>query len=87
MPREAAGVGLGGDVAQASRLRFLTTAHRRDARAARQLLLLQILFDPLGLASQIRDVRVVGVDEALQVAQVLLELLGEFQVFLVAKCC
>ena len=51
---------------------------------AASLPLLKIFFNPLRLAEQIRDVLVVGIDEALQVTQVLLEILGEFQVFLIA---
>ncbi len=47
-------------------------------------LLLQVFFDPLGFAGQIGDVLVVGIDESLQVTQVLLELLGEFQILLIA---
>lgn len=47
-------------------------------------LLLQVFLNPLGFASEIRNVLVVGVHEPLQISQVLLELFGELQVFLIA---
>jgi len=81
VPREVAGAGIGREVG--SVLLPIQSFERGRARVF-ILLLLQILLDPFRLASEIRDVLVVGVDEALQVAQVLLELFGELQVFLVA---
>ena len=46
--------------------------------------LVHVLFNPLGLAEQVRDVTFVGFDEAAEQFQMLSELLGKLDVLLIA---